>query len=190
MLDVLATGGQDLRVLASRVPSLNVESSFGRAFPRIYLRGYGNTDFRLNASQPVSLIYDEVVQENAILKGFPVFDLDRIEVLRGPQGTLFGRNTPAGVVKFESARPTKKFEGYGSLSFGTYSSVNAEGALNVPTGADSALRVSLLSQNRDDWVTNTYAPGPTHKLEGYNDNAVRLQWLMQPSKDFSGLFNV
>jgi iron complex outermembrane receptor protein len=121
MLDVLATGGQDLRVLASRVPSLNVESSFGRAFPRIYLRGYGNTDFRLNASQPVSLIYDEVVQENAILKGFPVFDLDRIEVLRGPQGTLFGRNTPAGVVKFESARPTKKFEGYGSLSFGTYS---------------------------------------------------------------------
>src|SRR6185295_5108509 len=61
---------------------------------------------------------------------------------------------------------------------------------NVPTGADSALRVSLLSQNRDDWVTNTYAPGPTHKLEGYNDNAVRLQWLMQPSKDFSGLFNV
>ncbi|HEV8692486.1 MAG TPA: TonB-dependent receptor plug domain-containing protein, partial [Ideonella sp.] len=190
MLDVLATGGQDLRVLASRVPSLNVESSFGRAFPRIYLRGYGNTDFRLNASQPVSLIYDEVVQENPILKGFPVFDLDRIEVLRGPQGTLFGRNTPAGAVKFESARPTKKFEGYGSISFGTYSSVNVEGAVNVPTSSDSALRLSVLSQNRDDWVTNTYAAGPTHKLEGYTDNAVRLQWLVQPSKDFSALVNV
>jgi iron complex outermembrane receptor protein len=87
------------------VPSLNIESSFGRAFPRFYIRGYGNTDFRLNASQPVSLVYDDVVQENPILKGFPAFDLERIEVLRGPQGTLFGRNTPAGVVKFESAKP-------------------------------------------------------------------------------------
>ena len=99
-LDVLGTGGQDVRLLAGRVPSLNVESSFGRAFPRFYIRGYGNGDFRLNASQPVSLIYDDVVQENPILKGFPIFDLEQIEVLRGPQGTLFGRNTPGGVVKF------------------------------------------------------------------------------------------
>ena len=106
LLEALNTSGQDLRMLAGRVPSLNIESSFGRAFPRFYLRGYGNTDFRLNASQPVSLVYDDVVQENPILKGFPAFDLDRIEVLRGPQGTLFGRNTPAGVVKFESVRPS------------------------------------------------------------------------------------
>src|SRR5512139_934925 len=76
-LAVLSTGGQDVRLLAARVPSLNVESSFGRAFPRFYRRGYGNGDFRLNASQPVSLIYDEVVQENPILKGFPIFDLDQ-----------------------------------------------------------------------------------------------------------------
>ena len=69
---------------------------------------YGNTDFDLNASQPVSLIYDDVVQENPILKGFPVFDLEQIEVLRGPQGTLFGRNTPAGVVKFDSVKPSSR----------------------------------------------------------------------------------
>ena len=102
-LDVLASGGNDVRFLSARVPSLNIESSYGRAFPRFYIRGLGNTDFDLNASQPVSLIYDDVVQESPLLKGFPVFDLERIEVLRGPQGTLFGRNTPAGVVKFESA---------------------------------------------------------------------------------------
>ena len=77
-LDVINSGGQDVRALAGRVPSLNIESSFGRAFPRFYLRGYGNTDFRLNASQPVSLVYDDVVQENPILKGFPMFDLDQI----------------------------------------------------------------------------------------------------------------
>src|SRR5690606_24459852 len=88
-LGVLASGAGDVRFLSGRVPSLNIESSFGRAFPRFYIRGLGNTDFDLNASQPVSLVYDDVVQENPILKGFPVFDLERIEVLRGPQGTLF-----------------------------------------------------------------------------------------------------
>ena len=85
-LDVINTSGEDIRALAGRVPSLNIESSFGRAFPRFYIRGYGNTDFHLNASQPVSLVYDDVVQENPILKGFPIFDTDQVEVLAGPQG--------------------------------------------------------------------------------------------------------
>src|SRR6185436_2938470 len=171
-LDAINTGGQDLRGLAGRVPNLNIESSFGRAFPRLYIRGYGNTDFRLNASQPVSLVYDDVVQENPILKGFPAFDVERIEVLRGPQGTLFGRNTPAGVVKFDSVRPTRNFEGYGSLSVGTFTTINAEGALNVPTGQDSALRVSLLNQTRNDWVHNTIPTGLTQDFEGYRDSAL------------------
>ena len=95
-LDVLTSSGQDVRLLSGRVPSLNIESSYGRAFPRFYIRGYGNTDFRANASQPVSLVYDDVVQENPQLKGFPIFDLARVEVLAGPQGSLFGRNTPGG----------------------------------------------------------------------------------------------
>ena len=101
-LDAISAGGVDVRGLSGRVPSLLVESSFGRTFPRFYIRGLGNTDFDFNASQPVSLVYDDVVLENPILKGFPIFDLDRVEVLRGPQGTLFGRNTPAGIVKFDS----------------------------------------------------------------------------------------
>jgi iron complex outermembrane receptor protein len=190
LLDTINTGGQDLRGISGRVPSLNIESSFGRAFPRFYIRGYGNTDFRLNASQPVSLIYDDVVQENPILKGFPAFDLDRIEVLRGPQGTLFGRNTPAGVVKFESVRPTRNFEGYGSLAVGSFRTINAEGALNVPTGADSALRVSLLNQSRKDWVHNTVPTGLTQDFEGYRDSAGRVQWLFAPHKEFDALVNV
>jgi len=191
LLDALNTGGQDLRMLSGRVPSLNIESSFGRAFPRFYLRGYGNTDFRLNASQPVSLVYDDVVQENPILKGFPAFDLDRIEVLRGPQGSLFGRNTPAGVVKFDSTKPSlKRQEGYGSLSFGTYQTINAEGAINLPLAPHAALRVSALSQTRDDWVKNTYAAGLTQDFEGYRDNALRVQLLLEPSRDLSVLANV
>lgn len=189
VLDVLNSSGQDVRALSGRVPSLNIESSFGRAFPRFYIRGYGNTDFRLNASQPVSLIYDDVVQENPILKGFPAFDLERIEVLAGPQGTLFGRNTPAGVVKFNSVRPSQQQEGYLSGGVGSDRAVNLEGAFNLPlTGAWSA-RVSALAQRRSDWVSNTQSTG-TQDIEGYRDRAVRLQALYEPSKDFSALFNV
>ncbi len=190
MLEVLNSGGQDIRLLAGRVPSLNIESSFGRAFPRFYIRGLGNTDFDVNASQPVSLVYDDVVQENPILKGFPIFDMERIEVLRGPQGTLFGRNSPAGVVKFDSAKPTKKFEGYGLAAIGSDRMVNVEGAVNVPLSPTFALRVAALSQNRDDWVKNGNPRGPTREMEGYNDNAARVQMLFSPNKDFSALLNV
>ena len=190
LLDTLNSSGQDVRQLAARVPSLNIESSFGRAFPRFYIRGLGNTDFDLNASQPVSLVFDDVVQENPILKGFPIFDLERIEVLRGPQGTLFGRNSPAGVIKFESAKPTSRLEGYGQIGIGRYSSINVEGAINVPLAQGTALRVSLQSQNRDDWVTNTYAAGPTKDLEGYHDNAARVQFGFGSGAAFNGLVNV
>ena len=188
-LDIINSGGQDLRGLSGRVPSLNIESSFGRAFPRFYLRGYGNTDFRLNASQPVSLVYDDVVQENPILKGFPMFDLDQIEVLRGPQGTLFGRNSPAGVVKFDSAKPKQQQEAYLNLSVAKYTTTALEGAVNVPMSKEWAMRFSVQAQHRDDLVTNT-ASGPTKELEGYDDNAARLQFLYEPDKNFSALFNV
>ena len=188
-LDVLNSSGQDVRFLSGRVPSLNIESSFGRAFPRFYIRGYGNTDFRLNASQPVSLVYDDVVQENPILKGFPVFDLKAIEVIAGPQGTLFGRNTPAGVVKFDSVKPSQKQDGYVSASYGTKGTFNTDGAFNLPLSGDWSARVSAQLQHRDDWVSNTNAKG-SRETEGYDDRAVRLQALYEPGKDFSALFNV
>ena len=189
-LDVLNTSGQDVRGLSGRVPSLNIESSFGRAFPRFYIRGYGNTDFRLNASQPVSLVYDDVVQENPILKGFPAFDLAQIEVARGPQGTLFGRNTPAGVVKFDSVRPGRTMEGYGSIGIGTLGTTNLEGAMTIPLSPTVSTRISVLDQRRSDWVDNDYDAGPTQKLEGYRDSALRAQLRVEPSKDFSALFNL
>ena len=137
----------------------------------------------------MSLILDEVVQENPILKGFPMFDLERIEVLRGPQGTLFGRNTPAGAVKFESAKPTRKLEGYGNFSAGRLGTFNAESAVNIPLSEAWAARASVQGQHRDDWVSNTYLAGPTQQFEGYDDLAGRLQLLYQPSAAFSALAN-
>jgi iron complex outermembrane receptor protein len=188
-LDTLVAGGQDIRFLAGRAPSLNVESDYGRSFPRFYIRGQGNTDFDLNASQPVGLVVDDVVQESPMLKGFPVFDVDQIEVLRGPQGTLFGRNSPAGVIKFDSTKPAFKTEGYLTAGFGNYGAKSLEGALNVPFGDTIAARLSLQSQHRNDRVHNPRPTG-TKDFEGYKDNAGRLQVLVQPNKDFSALFNL
>ena len=187
-LAAINAGGSDVRGLAGRVPSLNIESSFGRTFPRFYLRGLGNTDFDLNASQPVSLVYDEVVLENPILKGFPVFDLERVEVLRGPQGTLFGRNTPAGIVKFDTVRPGRGRPGssrsYARVSVGTYQTVNAEGAIEAPLGQGSAVRLSGLVQHRADWVDNIDVPGD-NDLEGYDDIAFRAQLGLAASETFN-----
>jgi iron complex outermembrane recepter protein len=188
-LDIIGSGGEDIRFLAGRLPSLNIESSFGRAFPRFYIRGLGNTDFDLNASQPVSLVYDDIVQENPILKGFPVFDVEQVEMLRGPQGTLFGRNTPAGVVKFDSRRPSQVPEGYFQASYGKYGTTNLEGAANAALGESWSMRFSGLYQHRDDWVDNTFT-GEDDALEGYNERAARLQFLYAPNDDFDALFNV
>lgn len=188
-LDTLTAGGQDIRFLSGRTPSLNVESDYGRSFPRFYIRGQGNTDFDLNASQPVGLVVDDIVQESPMLKGFPVFDTDQIEVLRGPQGTLFGRNSPAGVIKFDSARPVFKTEGYLTVGLGNDGVKNAEGAYNLPVSDTVAARISLQSQNRDHRVHNPRPTG-TRDLEGYHDNAGRIQVLVQPNKAFSALFNI
>ena len=163
---VLRSSGMDLRFLSNRVPSLHMESSYGRVFPRFYIRGLGNTDFDLNASQPVSVVYDGIVLENALLKGYPAFDLDRIEVLRGPQGSLFGRNTPAGIVKLESARPTEEPEGFGRLGYGRFNSATFEGAVSGPLGSpELTARLSVLAQRRGDWVDNEH-DGPMQRSGG------------------------
>ena len=190
-LAVLGSSGQDIRQLAFAVPSLNIESSNGRTFPRFYIRGYGNTDFTTFASQPVGLYYDDIVQENPALKGFPIFDQQDIEVLRGPQGTLFGRNSPAGVVKIESMKPQlHQFSGYGSISYGTYDTSNFEGVLNLPLGDVWAFRVSTQGQHRDNWVDAPHNLSFNQHLEGYDDWAVRMQMLFQPSDTFNALLNL
>ncbi len=187
-LAVLGDNGQDVKQLAFKVPSLNIESSNGRAFPRFYIRGYGNTDFHDFASQPVSLVYDDIVQENPALKGFPIFDQADVEVLRGPQGTLFGRNSPAGVVKLESARPQLgETTGYVTLSDATYNTGNVQGVVNLPINDMMAFRLSVQGQHRDNWIND---PINLTKLGGYEDWGARMQLLFMPSDTFTALFNV
>jgi iron complex outermembrane recepter protein len=188
-LALLSSGGADVKALSAKVPSLLLESSFGRAFPRFYIRGLGNTDFDLNASQPVSMIVDEVVLENPVVKGMPLFDLQRTEVLRGPQGTLFGRNTPAGIVKFETVKPAQKLDGFARVSYGTYNNVDFKGAVGGGLTDTLSARASLLYQSQSDWIDNTFK-NQKDALGGQRTWAGRLQLLWEPTKQFHALANV
>lgn len=185
----LFSGGEDILALAVRVPGLYAESSNGRVAPRFYIRGLGNTDFDLAASQPVSIIMDEVVMENVVLKSFPLFDVQQVEVLRGPQGTLFGRNTTAGIIKFDTVKPTQDLEGYAKAGFGSYGTMNFEGAVGGGLTDELSARLSVLSQERDDYIDNA-ATGQKDALGGFDEKAYRLQLLWEPSDDFSALLNV
>jgi iron complex outermembrane receptor protein len=188
-LSAMFEGGGDIQVLAARVPSLYAESSNGRLAPRFYIRGLGNSDFDLAASQPVSIIVDEVVLENVILKSFPMFDLERVEVLRGPQGTLFGRNTPAGIVKFDTRKPTQEFSGDAALSYGELGSMSFEGAIGGGFTDTMSFRLSALYHERDDWIDNDFT-GENDAMGGYDEFAYRAQLLFEPSDSFSALLNV
>jgi iron complex outermembrane recepter protein len=188
-LAAMFEGGGDIQVLAARVPSLYAESSNGRLAPRFYIRGLGNSDFDLAASQPVSIIVDEVVLENVILKSFPMFDLERVEVLRGPQGTLFGRNTPAGIVKFDTRKPTQEFGGDVALSYGELGSMSFEGAVGGGISDTVSFRLSALYHERDDWIDNDFT-GENDALGGFDEYAYRAQLLIEPSDNFSALLNI
>ena len=192
--DYDAAGGDTLLSLSGKVPSLYVETSTGRIFPRFYIRGLGNIDFYLGASQPVEVIQDDVVEEHVVLKSNPVFDVGGVEVLKGPQGSLFGRNTTAGIVKFDSAQPSQTWQGQASASYGTYNSVNVDAGIGGPLTQDGMLsfRLSGLYQHRDNWISNTYS-GPSDDgtvggkdvLNGFDERDVRLQLLAKPSDAFS-----
>lgn len=188
-LNILKASGADVRFLSARVPSVIAESSFGRAFPRFYIRGFGNIDFDLNATQPVSLVYDDVPFENPILKGFPVFDIESIEVLRGPQGTLFGRNTPGGIIKFDSVKPSEDFDGYYRIAYGSYGTSELEGAVGGLISEDLTYRISGLVQHRNHYIDNGHT-NQKNVYGGFDEIAFRVQTLYEPSESTSFLLNL
>lgn len=188
-LQAYGQAGEDIQFLTARVPSLIIETSYGRIFPRPYIRGLGNTDFDFNASQPVSFIYDEIVYENPVLKGFPVFDTARVEVLRGPQGTLFGRNTPAGALKFESVKPGDALDAYVRASYGTFGTANIEAAVGGPVSDRVSLRLSGVFQRRDDYI-KTALPSGGADAGGYEDFAWRAQAKVDVTDNLTWLGNL
>jgi iron complex outermembrane receptor protein len=194
-LRAIQAGGDDILALSGKVPGLYAETTTGRIFPRFYIRGLGNIDFYLGASQPVSIIQDEIVLEHVVLKSNPLFDVKQVEVLRGPQGSLFGRNTTAGIVKFDTIKPSEDFKGRFSASYGSYGTTTFDGGVGGPIADGLMFRASVLYQHRDDWVDNTFAgvsadgtkTPEKNAMGGFTEKDARLQVLAKPNDKLSVL---
>ncbi|WP_133031447.1 TonB-dependent receptor [Sphingomonas sp. PP-CE-1G-424] len=194
-LRAYTAGGDDtLLALSGRVPGLYVESTTGRIFPRFYIRGLGNIDFYLGASQPVTIIQDDVILEHVVLKSNPVFDVRQVEVLRGPQGSLFGRNTTAGIIKFDTNKPTNDFDSRASASVGSYNSVSLDAGVGGPLIKDLlAIRLSTMIQHRENYVDNRFAGVSADNtatprkdaMGGFDDRNVRVQLALTPGDRFT-----
>jgi iron complex outermembrane receptor protein len=194
-LRTYTSGGDDtLLALSGRIPGLYVETTTGRIFPRFYIRGLGNIDFYLGASQPVTIIQDDVILEHVVLKSNPVYDVRQVEVLRGPQGSLFGRNTTAGIIKFDTNKPTNDFESRASASVGSYNSVSLDAGVGGPLIKDLlSIRLSTLIQHRENYVDNTFAGTSLDNtatprkdaMGGFDDRNVRVQLALTPGERFT-----
>lgn len=152
------------------------------------MRGVGLSDFNDNNEGPVAVYVDEVYVSALSGVTFQLMDLERVEVLRGPQGTLYGRNTTGGLVHFVSARPTEETEGYADLTLAENSQFKFEGALSGALGETVQGRLSFAHNEHNGYVTNR-GPG----LEDPNDtdnNAVRLQVALQATENFDVLLNI
>ncbi|MEE4452216.1 TonB-dependent receptor [Novosphingobium resinovorum] len=137
----------DFASLVDEVPGLSINySTGGESYGLLSIRGIGGADdYKPNGSPSVALHVDGVYQSSNAYLGMPLFDLERIEVLRGPQGTLYGRNTTAGVINAITRGGTDHFEGYVDARYGSYDSFRAEAAFGGPLGDNVRMRVAVMT---------------------------------------------
>lgn len=154
-----------------------------------FIRGVGTADFHLNVVGAVGVFLDDVALNNPFSVSFSTFDMERVEVLRGPQNTLFGRNTTGGAVNYISRKPEVGGEvnGYIKGGIGSYDQIDLEGAVGFPLGDKAAARISVVSNERDG-VFNNRTTG--EDVGSRQSQAARAQVLMQPNDAWELLLNV
>jgi iron complex outermembrane receptor protein len=187
--DQLMKIGVPARDLIGLTPNLATQGSFGRTSPSYFIRGIGNTQFNSNANSKVGVYIDDVYLNSPAVQGVQLFDIDRVEVARGPQGTLFGQNTTGGLVRTIVRKP----EIGGGLkadidaTIGSYSEFDVNGAIGFDLGDRAAMRVSAVSLQSDGYQRNLLLNAD----EGDQDVlAGRIQLLFQVSDAVDMLLNV
>ena len=174
--------------LAAQTPNLNINETFGNSITNVSIRGLGLNDYAVNNNPAAGIYIDEVYLVSPAMLGFQLFDMERVEVLKGPQGTLYGRNTTAGAVKFISRKPTEEFEGYLSADYGRYDHFVLEGAVSGQVAHGLTGRVAVQTSQRNDGFQLNRATGG--KVGEIDRTAWRglLSW--QPSGNVDVLLNV
>lgn len=174
--------------ISALTPGLHAQGSRGDQNPIFAIRGIGLNDLFTNNNPTVGVYLDGVVQPYTPMLGFQLFDIERVEVLKGPQGTLYGRNTTGGAVNFVTREPTFEPSGYVDFSYGRFERADLEGAYSTALSDTVAFRVSAkTTQQNDGWQTNTL----TGETIGDKDRtAVRAQLAFEPSQTFDALAKV
>ncbi len=140
--------------IGDQVPNLEIKTFGG--VPNIFIRGVGNNDFNSSSIGPISVYRDDVVVASTGSQIFSLFDLERIEVVRGPQGTLFGKNTTGGAVQFFSKLPGDEFEGNARVGYGRYGLFEGEVAASLPITDNFSVRIAGMVRKRDGEKRNLF----------------------------------
>lgn len=192
-ISVTAFGGQQLEELnlnnsnelVYMTPGLTLGNPGGEGnITSLSLRGIGQGDFNDHQESPVAVYQDEVYDAYMGATNTTLFDLERVEVLRGPQGTLFGRNATGGLVHYISRKPTKAFSAYGNFSFAEENHVRFEGAAGGGLTDSLSLRVSGFVNNHDPFVKNIGTGNDGNEADTW---AARGQLLFEPADNLAML---
>jgi iron complex outermembrane receptor protein len=152
--DVGPGGIENVRDMAAAVPNLSIGDQFG--FARVFMRGIGMTSIDIGGEGSVSFLQDGAIIPRPAAQLVGMFDLEQVEVLRGPQGTLYGRGATAGAINLVTAKPGDEFGGYLTATGGNYGLMTFQGAVDLPLGDAWALRLATKIEERDGYGENIF----------------------------------
>ena len=156
--DLQALRIENIADLADYTPNLEINTAFAASNPTIFIRGIGLKDYNANAAGAVAVYQDGVNINSPAIQLGQLFDIDGIDVLRGPQGSVNGRNATAGAIMIRSAMPDGEFGVSSSFTYGNYDDKEVEAAINIPLIEDMlSMRVSGTAQWRDGYTKNQCA---------------------------------
>jgi iron complex outermembrane receptor protein len=187
---VNAASAEDIKTLrmsspndiAAIAPNVDFKSTLGGANPAITIRGIGLNDFNVNNNPSVGVYVDEVFVTSPAMMNFTMFDIDRVEVLKGPQGTLYGRNSNGGAINIIAAQPTSETQAYVTAGVGDYQMREVEGALGGALSESVSGRISFRYDDREGYHDNVVTGGDL----GFNQTqAVRAQLAYDNGESFT-----
>ena len=182
-----ALGLESAQQVTAMAPGVTTIQPNGPSSYFVSIRGVGQNDFSGDHQEsPVAIYLDEAYISAASGAGFQLFDMERAEVLRGPQGTLFGRNATGGLVHYISKKPTADFEGYFDVTLGSYNQRNIEGAVSGGLADGVSARLSFTKNKHDPYIDNRIGTD----LNNGNDWGVRGQLLVESIEDVEWLLSL
>jgi len=173
--------------IAQQVPNVQLSNNIGFGMPRTGIRGISQGDFNANATTSNMIYIDDIPLDAPMSQGVPTWDLDRVEVLRGPQGTLFGRNATGGAIRMMSASPGPEAKGFADFSVGEYGQHTFRAAYGGPITDTLGLRVSVLHDDADGDINNIYL---NQRQGGNNYTGVRAVLAWKPTDKLSATLRI